>query len=332
LEVTSYLEVVLTHPEADLAHPAFSNLFVTTEFVPEYDSLLAARRPRSTGQKPQWAVHTVTVTGEVIGDLQYETDRAKFIGRNRGLANPLAMEVDQPLSNSAGAVLDPVMSLRRRVKLEPGHSAIIAYTLAVADNRQKALGLADKYRAAKVIERAFEFAWNRSRLEAGYLDIPAGDLEVYLNMVPAIIFPGPVRRRYEELIARNKQGQTCLWPLGISGDIPVVLVNINNQEQMEMVYKLLKAHELWRMKGLKVDLVLLAEDEGGYVQPLQDSIRAAIFASHARDLVNRTGGVYLLNGNLMAEEEKMLIYATARTILQGAGDQSQSSWYGKIQN
>ncbi|MFZ3171371.1 MAG: glucoamylase family protein [Carboxydocellales bacterium] len=319
LEVTSYLEVVLTHPEADLAHPAFSNLFVTTEFVSEYDCLLAARRPRSTGQKPQWAVHTVTVTGEVIGDLQYETDRAKFIGRNRGLANPLAMEVDQPLSNSAGAVLDPVMSLRRRVKLEPGHSAIIAYTLAVADNRQKALGLADKYRAAKVIERAFEFAWNRSRLEAGYLDIPAGELEVYLNMVPAIIYPGPVRRRYEELIARNKQGQTCLWPLGISGDIPVVLVNINNQEQMEMVYKLLKAHELWRMKGLKVDLVLLAEDEGGYVQPLQDSIRAAIFASHARDLVNRTGGVYLLNGNLMAEEEKMLIYATARTILQGAG-------------
>ncbi|MDA8212999.1 MAG: glycosyl transferase [Clostridia bacterium] len=317
LEVTSYLEAVLTHPDADLAHPAFSNLFVTTEFVPEYDCLLAVRRPRSAGQKPVWAVHTVTVEGEVIGDLQYETDRAKFIGRNRGLANPLAMDVDQPLSNSAGAVLDPVMSLRRRVKLEPGHSAIIAYTLAAADNRQNALILADKYRDPKVIERAFEFAWNRSRIEAGYLDIQAGEMELYLNMVPSIIYPGPVRRRYEGIIARNKKGQPGLWPSGISGDIPIVLVHVTNKEQMEMVCKLLKAHEFWRMKGLKVDLVFLAEDESGYVQPLQDGIRAAIFASHARDMVNRTGGVYLLNANLMTEEEKILMYAAARIILKG---------------
>lgn len=328
VEVTSYLEVVLAHPDADLAHPAFSNLFVTTEFVPEYDCLLAVRRPRNADQKPVWAVHTVAVEGGVIGDLQYETDRAKFIGRNRSLGNPLAMDVDQPLSNTVGAVLDPVMSLRRRVKIEPGHSVRISYTLAATGNRQNALLLADKYRDPKAIERAFEFAWNRSRIEAGYLDIQAADMELYLNMIPSILFPGPIRRRYEGIIAGNRKGQPSLWPFGISGDIPIVLLNISQKEQIDMVYKLLKAHEFWRMKGLKVDLVFLAEDENGYVQPLQDSIRAAIFAGHARDMVNRTGGVYLLNANLMAAEEKNLVYAAARIILKGdAGSiEEQLAW------
>lgn len=317
LEVTSFLEVVLTHPDADLAHPAFSNLFVTTEFLPEYDALLAERRPRSAGQKPIWAMHTVTVEGEVLGDLQYETDRVKFIGRNRSLANPLAIDVDQPLSNSAGAVLDPVMSLRRRVKLTPGHSVTIAYTLAVADSRKKALSLADKYRDPKVIQRAFEFAWNRSQIETGYLDIPARDMELYLNMVSSIVFPGPVRRSHKKIIARNNRGQSGLWPFGISGDIPIVLIHVTDKEQIDLVSKLLKAHELWRMKGLNVDMVFLAEDENGYVQPLQDWIKEAILTSHARDMMSKTGGVYMLNANVMAEEEKTLLYAAARVILKG---------------
>ena len=319
VEVTSYLETVLTHPDADLAHLAFSNLFITTEFIPEYDCLLAVRKPRSAGQKPVWAMHTVVVEGPVIGDLQYETDRAKFIGRNRGLNHPRAMDVDQPLSNTVGAVLDPIMSLRRRVKIEPGHSIKISYTLAVIDNRQSALVLADKYHDPKVIERAFEFAWNRSQVEAGYLDIKPKDMKVFLDMIPAIILPGPVRRKYEKLIASNSQGQPCLWPFGISGDIPILLANIDGKEQIDMVNKLLKAHEFWRMKGLKVDLVFLVEDEGGYVQQLLDSIKEAVFASHARDSTNVTGGIYQINANLMAEEEKVLLYAVARVILRGDG-------------
>lgn len=328
LEATSYLEVVLAHPDADLAHPAFSSLFVKTEYVPQYNCLLAVRRPRTAGQKPVFAVHTVTVDGDVLGDLQYETDRSKFIGRNRTLNNPLAMDVDQPLSNSVGAVLDPIMSLRRRIKIEPGHSVKISYTLTVTHSRQEALRLADKYRDAKAIERAFELAWNRSHIEAAFLDIQAGEMETYLNMVPSILFPGPVRRKYEEMIARNRKGQTCLWPYGISGDMPMVLVHINRKEQIDLVYRLLGAHELWRLKGLKVDLVFLAEDETGYVQPIQDNIRDAVFTSHARDLMNRKGGVYQLNANLMAEEDKLLMYAVARIILKGDGGpvEDQLSW------
>ena len=317
LEVTSYLEAVLTHPDADLAHPAFSNLFVTTEFVPQYHCLLASRRPRSAGNKPLYALHTINVEGEVIGDLQYETDRAKFIGRNRGLVNPLAMDVDQPLSNSVGAVLDPVLCLRRRVEIEPGHSIRISYALAMTDNREEALILADRYTDSKVIDRAFELAWNRSRIEAGYLDIKVEDMEVFARMVTSILFPGPVRLKYKEIIAKNRKGQTGLWPFGISGDLPVVLVHLSNKEQIDLVTNLLKAHEFWQLKGLKVDLAFMAEDASGYVQPLQDSLRDAVSASHARDLMNQKGGVFLLNANGMEDDEKNLIYAVARIVFRG---------------
>lgn len=317
LEVTSYLETVLTHSDADLAHPAFSNLFVTTEYVPQYECLLAVRKPRSAEQKPVYAMHTVAVEGEVVGTVQYETDRAKFIGRNRALDAPRALDVDQPLSNTVGAVLDPIMSIRRRVRIAPGHSAKITYTLGVAENRERALQLADQYRDIRVCERAFELAWNRSQIETGFLDIEAGDMEVYLNMVSHILFSGPLRRKYANKISQNEQGQPGLWPFGISGDLPILAVDISDKDQLDMVYDLLKAHELWRMKGLKVDLAFLVEDEGGYVQPLQEGIRDAISASHARDLMNRSGGVYLLNGNIMTEQEKNLIYAAAKLVLKG---------------
>lgn len=319
VEVTSYLETVLTHPDADLAHPTFSNLFVTTEFIQQYDCLLAVRRPRTAHQKPVYAIHTVSVEGEVVGNLQYETDRARFIGRNRGLDNPQAMDVDQPLSNTVGAVLDPIMSLRRRLKIEPGHSVRISYTLASAQTREDAMVLADKYRDSKTVARAYELAWNRSKIETDYLDIKARDIEIYLDMVPSILFLGPARRRYEEVIAKNQKGQPCLWPFGISGDIPIVLTVVTDKEQFDIVQKLLKAHEFWRMKGLKADLVFMAEDESGYVQPLQDGIKELIFASHARDLMNQKGGVYLLNANAMEDEEKILVYAAARIILKGDG-------------
>ena len=120
IELTSYAEIVLAPPAADAAHPAFSNLFVQTEFVAELGALLATRRPRSAGESQVWAAHVIVAEGETVGDLQYETDRARFLGRGRGIRTPMSVIDGRPLSNTVGAVLDPIVSLRRRVRLAPG--------------------------------------------------------------------------------------------------------------------------------------------------------------------------------------------------------------------
>lgn len=317
LEVSSYLEVVLAAAEADAAHPAFSKLFVTTEYVPEYQCLLAWRRPRSQDQRPLYAVHAMSIKGETVGDVQYETDRAKFLGRNRNLDYPLALAVDQPLSNSTGAVLDPIFSLRRRIRLKPGQSARVTYVLAAAESREEALRLVDKYGDEKGSERAFELAWNRSRIETAYLDLPAQEMEIYLNLVPALLFPHPVRSQFEAYIRKNNKGQSDLWPFGISGDLPIVLAQICSQEEVEIARRLLAAHDFWRRRGLAVDVVILVEEEAGYSRPLQDRIRELILTGPTRELFQRKGGIYLLPTSQLGEEGLILLRTVARLYVDG---------------
>ena len=79
--------------------------------------------PRGGGARPArpelWAAHLAVVEGETVGDVQFETDRARFLGRGQGIRTPIAMVDGWPLSNTAGAVLDPIFSLRRRVRIPP---------------------------------------------------------------------------------------------------------------------------------------------------------------------------------------------------------------------
>ena len=317
VELTSYFEAVLLPPREDAAHPAFSKLFVKTEFVREPMCLLASRRQRKAGQKPMWMLHTMAVEGEnSIGDMQYETDRMKFIGRNRDISNPEALEPDQPLTNSEGSVLDPVMCLRRRVRIEPGCTVKAVYSVAVAMTKQQALEIAEKYNDLKNSERIFELSWTRSQVEARYLGLDANEVEFYLELVPFILYNNPLKREYSRYILENSGAQLDLWPFGISGDLPVILVEISDAIDMEMVHWALKGHEYWRMKGLITDLVFLVNKKEGYSQPLNDQVRNAIAASHARELVDKAGGVFIRNTALMDSSQTALFYTVAKLIVK----------------
>ena len=316
VEVTSYFEAVLSPAGEDASHPAFSKLFVRTEFIREHGCLLASRRHRKIDVKPLWLIHTVSLEGEAVGEIQYETDRMKFIGRNRDLSNPAAMEPDQPLSNSEGSVLDPVMSLRRRVNIESGQTIRISFSTAVAETRKHALELAEKYNDFKASERAFELSWTRSQVESRYLGLNSEDVEQYLELVPYLLFNNPMRRNFSEFIRNNVKAQQDLWPFGISGDIPIILLIAREQNDIDMVEWVLKGHEYWRMKGLQVDLLILADREEGYSQPIQDMVRDAVAASHAGELLNKKGGVFIRNTGTIDREYVVLFYTAAQLVIK----------------
>ncbi|NLC68116.1 MAG: glycosyl transferase, partial [Clostridiaceae bacterium] len=317
LETTSYMEVSLAHQGEDLSHPAFSKLFVLAEFNPQFNCILAERRPKSPRDKRLVALHMAIVEGEMIGNIEYETDRAKVTGRNRTLGNPQAMEADRPLANTAGVVIDPVMSIRCRVKIEPGKNVRLSYITAVAESKKEALEIAEKYSQAKSIERAFELAWTRSRIESGYLGFKAEEVELYLKMISHILIPGPLRKKYESIITTNRKSQRDLWAFGISGDIPIVLLHIYRKDDMDLVNKMLKGHEYWGMKNMEVDLVIVTEEEGGYFRLLQDMVGEAVASSHARELLGKRGGVFIINKNQVTSEDLALLYAAARIVLRG---------------
>lgn len=312
LEITSYFEPVMMAQEDDIAHPVFTNLFVQTEYVEDYKILLAARRLRNKKQKKMWLAHTLVLEGEGVGNIQYETDRNKFIGRGRDLDCPKAMEPGQPLSNTTGSVLDPIMSLRQRVGIGPGKSARISFIIAAADTRENAISLAREYQTPSISARAFELAWTHSQVEMRYLNISTGDVNLYQKMASNIIFLSPLRRLYQEAIVKNTKGKPGLWAFGISGDLPVVVVEISKTEQLHIVRQMISAHEYWRLKGLSVDLVIINKYGNSYEQPVEDRLRELVTISHARELEYKSGGVFILSSNAISEAEQNLLKAAAR--------------------
>ena len=324
LELTSYFEVVLAPKGADAAHPAFSNLFVRTEYVPEFRGLIANRKPRTETDRNLWISNTVSVEGEMVGDVQYETDRMQFIGRGRTVNNPIAMERNRPLSNACGSVLDPVISIRLRVKIQPGQIVRVAFATAVAEDRDSAVELMEKYCRYESAESAFRLALTRSQVETRYLNIKAFEIELYQDMISHLLFISPLRRLMKDSLVLNKKGQSSLWSYGISGDLPIVFVILKRSDETDIVYEALKAHEYWKIKDLRVDLVILNEEENSYTHPLHTILAEIISSSHAHDIINKSGGVFVLNRSNLSEEIIALLISVSRLVLKGnSGSLSQ---------
>ena len=275
IEVTSYAELVLAAQAADDAHPAFSKLFVETELVAEIGALLATRRRRSADETEVWAAHLAVVEGKTLGDIQFETDRARFLGRGRGIRTPAALETDSALSNTVGAVLDPIFSLRRRVQLAPRTTARIAFWTLIAKSRTEVLDLVDRHHDAMAFDRATTLAWTQAQVQLRHLGLDADDANVFQRVANRLIYADATLRPSPEILERGGGAASVLWQHGISGDLPIVLVTIAQASDLDIIRRLLLAHEYWQMKQLSVDLVILNEQPTSYAQEFQSSLLSA---------------------------------------------------------
>ncbi len=244
--------------------------------------------PGGCGRRPTvqlWAAHIAVVEGEVVGGPQFETDRARFLGRGRGIRTPVAVIDGQPLSNTAGAVLDPIFSLRRRVRLAPGATARIAFWTLVAPSRGEALDLADKHHDPAAFERAITLAWTQAQVQLYHLGIDSDEANLFQRLAGHVLYSNPALRPSSAVLERSESGPAALWAHGISGDLPIVLVRIADVEGLETVRQLLRAHEYWRMKQLAVDLVILNENPPSYAQDLQTALETMVRASQSRSAI-----------------------------------------------
>jgi cyclic beta-1,2-glucan synthetase len=318
IDFTSYAEIVLAPQGADVAHPAFSNLFVETEFVPELGTLLATRRPRSADEPQVWLAHLAAVEGETAGSLQYESDRARFLGRGRGVRTPLSVIDGGPLSNTAGTVLDPILSLRQRVAIPPGGSVHLVFTTLVASSREEALEIAEKYRQPATFERASSLAWTQAQVQLHHLRITQDEAHLFQRLANRLLYADPTLRAAPRVLARNRDGPSGLWPFGISGDLPIALVRIERDEERDVVRQLLRAHEYWHLKGIRADLVIINAKGTSYIQDLQESLEAMVqtiqsAAGQERD--REHGEVFVLRADLVPARDRILLRAAARVVI-----------------
>ncbi|WP_445370803.1 GH36-type glycosyl hydrolase domain-containing protein [Methylomonas sp. HW2-6] len=319
VEVTSYAEIVLTTLPADIAHPAFSNLFVHTEYLPQTRALIAHRRQRSTEDPQLWAAHVLA--DRQTGDgLQYETDRARFIGRGQTLRAPLAVMDGRPLSNTVGSVLDPIFSLRTRVKIAAGATEHLTFTTLVAASRQAAADLADKYHNLMAWERVSALAWTHAHVQLHHLHTKPDEAQLFQMLANRLIYADPSLRPAGKSLQLNKLNVAGLWRHGISGDRPILLLRVGEPEDRAIVAQLLRAHEYWRIKGLIVDLLILNEREASYVEDFHNLLETLVRENLARSALaehERQGAIFVQQAGQLSLEERRLLQTAARAMLVG---------------
>ena len=322
IELTSYAEVALANPAADAAHPAFSKMFVQTEFVADGGgTLLATRRPREPGETPLWMFHVCVLEGEGVGALQFETDRARFLGRGADARTAASIVDARPLSDTAGTVLDPVLAFRRRARIPPGGSARIDFWMGVAGSRAQALAAAGKYREGTAFERVKSAAAVQAVAELQELDLKPEEALKFQRIAGHILYADRSLRAPSQTLVQNQSGPALLWACGISGDLPVVLARIASTTDLPLVELLLRAHAYWRRKRLAVDLVILNDAPAAGADELKLGVEACIKAAQARLLGGEVrGSVFSLRGDALPSGADALLETAARAIFRGGSE------------
>jgi cellobiose phosphorylase len=309
VELTSYVELSMMPHRADVAHPAFAKMFIETEAASE-DTLIAHRRPRSPEEAPVWAAHVLIGAS---GGIQHETDRSLFLGRGNTVSSPDGLR--RELSGSTGTVLDPIFSLRCSLDLEARDRVEITYITLTAASRESLLALVDKYKRSESVTRAFQMAWTRAQLEFRYLGIDPSSAHRFQELASHLIYPNGRLRPAADRLALNRLGQSALWGYGVSGDLPMLVVTIADARGLPLLRELLLAHNYWRLRGFRADLIVLNQEIPSYEQPLKTQLVRQIDAHEPT--IDKPGGVFLRDWNAIPEDHRNLFLATAAVVLSG---------------
>jgi cyclic beta-1,2-glucan glucanotransferase len=316
IDVTSYAEIVLASPADDLAHPAFGKLFLETEYLPGSAALLCHRRTRDPRDPPVWAMHVLSLEGRSQGPVEWETDRARFLGRGHDTDTPAALD-GRALSGTTGVVLDPIFSLRQRIRLVPGASVRLSFATGIAPDRATAEALAQKYRDPSSASRTFALAFTNAQSGLRHLGISHDEAVLFERLASRVLFADGTLRASPETIRSNTLGQAGLWPHSISGDLPILLVRVAGDDDVALVRQVLQAQEYWRLKGLSSDVVILNENPSSYLDETQAQLTALLDNGPWRLWKHRSGGAYLLRADVLGKTDRALIEATARAVVGG---------------
>jgi len=316
LDITSYFEVSLTSQGSDLAHKSFSNLFIETEWLSDTGAVLFTRRPRRSDEERLWGLHVVACE-QAKCETSFETDRAAFLGRLRGADDPVALERPGALGGSLGPVLDPCCAHRHSMVVPGGESMRIVFSTGLARSRESAIRLTEKYSDVRSAQRAIDLAWTAAQLELRDLGISPQEATTLERLASRLVLTNPYSPLKAKTAVENGLQMSGLWSIGISGDLPILLVSVEDPEHAPLVRQALLAHQYWRHKGLDTDLVILNARPTGYADELDDRLRLLVRTGHALQLLDKPGGVYLRRADQMHPDVLNLLRSVARATLEG---------------
>ena len=318
LRLVSYGEIVLAPQASDARHPAFNKLFIESEPLPRGNGLLYHRRPRSRSEEGIYLAHSIVMNSSenTVVRPRLETDRGKFLGRGRTTRRPAALESGSLPGTETS--LDPIFSISQGVYLPPHGTLRLAFLTAAAHSAEGSRDIIDRYSSLGAIQAALEQARTLAEEEMNILDISFTQLKDFQTLLSLLAFPSPALRGSPDRLAANQKGQPGLWPFTISGDYPILLVEIGGEQGLTLAREILQAHTYWRRRKLLIDLVFLDLLGTSYNQELSSELYRLIASTDSEGWLNRRGGLFLLHIDQMEESDRVLLETAARVVLGDA--------------
>jgi cyclic beta-1,2-glucan synthetase len=316
LEITSYGEIALAPEANDQAHPAFSKMFVETTIANDGSLILARRNKRAESDAPVALAHFVTSGAGVPREARAETDRRAFLGRGRSIVDPAAFDAHGEFGGTEGFTLDPVMSIRCKVRVPAGKEVSLTYWTVVTATEDDARAAALRFDNPGSFERQAMLAWTRSQVQTRHVGLSLADAAGVQRLARYLLYPDPALRAPAELIAEGLGRQSTLWPTSISGDFPIFALRIADVADLEIVASALRMQEYLRAHGMVTDLVIVNEQAASYVQDLQQAIEGLCDNSRlrGRELGPRQH-IFAVRRDLMNDETYRTLLSVARVVL-----------------
>lgn len=312
IEITSVLEPVLSTMQQDYAHPAFNNLFLTLEYDQETQNILVKRKARLENESDIYLAVNLYTENETIGENEFEFSKEKLIGRNN-IELPEAILNSKPLSKKIGLVTDPIIATKKTIRIEPKQKVTLSLILSVSEEREIALENLEKYKNNENLKHTFELARARVEAENRYLGLKGEQIETYQKLLSYLIFDNPLRKKRIEQLPKKIYKQSDLWKYGISGDLPILLIKIKDVNDIEIVQEILKAYELYRIKNIFMDLIILDEEKYSYEKYVKEEIESTILNRHIAYLKNQPSGIFVLEADEI--EDKNLLEFKANVVI-----------------
>jgi len=318
LEITTCFEPVLSKKENDYAHPAFNNLFLNFEYLENGEILVVKRKKREKNDNDMYMGITLYTENETIGNLEFEIDKEKFVGREN-LALPVAIENSKIFSSKANLVVSPIIAMKRTVKIKPKEEVALSFIISVGENKENVIEKIKKYKNAEEIKKVFKLSKARVEEEIMYLGLNSKEIELAQKVMTYLLLENP-QKKLSTLVENDIYQKEDLWKFGISGDLPIVLFIIKEESSIDVLENLLKLYDYIRTKNIKIDIVILNEEKHSYEQYVKEEILNVIRNKHMEYLINQKGGIFIINTT--EKKEKKFLEFRANLIIQNDIEQT----------
>ena len=318
LEITSYGEVVLDRAAEDENHRVFAGMKVTSEYDADHEALVF-NRPSHGGVR-NYMLHKLWVAEPADPEeksdwssvLEYETSRLKFLGRGNSLRHADIIESRRTLTSTVGTTLDPIMSMRRRLHIADGKKVEAFILTGYGKSRDALLQLTMQYQNAMDVEHAFRTASVYNNMRTSLSLLKGSQMRLYCSMAKYMAQTATLGNHRNELLEHNTLSQNALWRFGISGDLAILLMEVDSMDYTGHAKEMLRAFEYYKVHGLLLDLVFINDAPANEREGVAHFIRGMASTEHLWTEHINDGKVYVLDGNDVTPEERTLLHTVAR--------------------